>query len=279
MTSDTAPTAATLPVAKTSAVPPALSAKGLIKSFGAVQAVAGVSFDLASGTATGLIGPNGSGKSTVIEMLSGLLKQDEGQIMIHDRDVSRWSPHRRANAGLTRTFQVSRLWPALSCAENLLAAAPPAGRDHLWRSFLAPRSLRTVEQEDRATAAEILNDFGLWRLRNDPATSLSGGQARLLEFGRILMSKASVALLDEPLAGVNPVMAEAVIAGVRRLQERNITVLLVEHNLGVIQTLCPYVIGMEAGRIAATGSVDELKATEFFAEAYLGSLQLGGRPE
>jgi ABC-type branched-subunit amino acid transport system ATPase component len=231
---------------------PALSARGLRKAFGAVQAVDGVSFDLMPGTATGLIGPNGSGKSTLIEMLSGLLPQDEGKVLINDRDISRWSPHRRAKAGLTRTFQVSRLWPALSCAENLLAAAPDAGRDQLWRSFFAPRSLREVEKQDRATAAEILNDFDMWRLRNEPATSLSGGQARLLEFGRILMSKATVALLDEPLAGVNPVMADAVIAGVRRLQNAGITVLLVEHNLGVIQSLCPYVIGMESGRIAAT---------------------------
>jgi ABC-type branched-subunit amino acid transport system ATPase component len=212
-------------------------------------------------------------------MLSGLLRQDEGKVQIDGRDISRWSPHRRARAGLTRTFQVSRLWPALSCAENLLAAAPHGGRDDLWRSFLAPGSLRAAEKADRGSAAEILNDFGLWRLRNEPATSLSGGQARLLEFGRILMSKASVALLDEPLAGVNPVMAEAVIAGVRRLQHDGITVLLVEHNLGVIQAICPHVIGMESGRIAATGSVDELKATEFFADAYLGRLQLGRRAE
>src|ERR1700712_720221 len=153
MTGDTSATAATVTAGEPSTAPPALSAKALRKAFGAVQAVDNVSFDLAPGTATGLIGPNGSGKSTLIEMLSGLLKQDEGRVLIHDRDVSRWSPHRRAKAGLTRTFQVSRLWPALSCAENLLAAAPHAGRDDLWRSFLIPGSLRGIEQEDRATAA------------------------------------------------------------------------------------------------------------------------------
>ena len=160
-------------------------------------------------------------------------------------------------------------------AENLVAAAPSRGREQLLRTFFTPRALRAVESEDRSRAEAILRELKLWSLHSSPASSLSGGQARLLEFGRVLMSGASLALLDEPLAGVNPVMADQVLDGIRRLKDAGVTILLIEHDLGVVRQLCGTVFAMSVGEIIGTGTLDELSATEEFAEAYLGSSVLG----
>jgi branched-chain amino acid transport system ATP-binding protein len=254
---------------------PALVARDLVKSFGGVAAVDGCSFALPNRSVTGLIGPNGSGKSTMIEVLSGNMHPDGGTVSLQGTDITRWTPDRRARAGLVRTFQSARLWPQLSVAENLLAAAAAHGGNDLWRTILRAGAVRAVERENQRRAAEVLEMFNLWHLRDDPAASLSGGQARLVEFGRILMSSASVALLDEPLAGVNPVMADEVVAGVRRLADTGVTLLLVEHNLQVVEALCPQVIGMALGEIVIRGSVNEIASSAFFAEAYLGSSLVG----
>ncbi|MHB1940763.1 MAG: ABC transporter ATP-binding protein [Candidatus Dormibacteria bacterium] len=252
-----------------------LSASGLVKAFGGVEAVAGCSFALTPRTVTGLIGPNGSGKSTLIEILAGSQRQDSGVVLFEGVDISRWTPDRRARAGLVRTFQAARLWPHLSVAENLLAAAPDKGRNDVWRTLFAYRALRAAEADDQARAAEILDLFKLWPLRDAPAASLSGGQARLLEFGRVMMSNAILAMLDEPLAGVNPVMADEVVEGIRRLAQHGVTLLLVEHNLHVVEDLCEDVMGMALGKIAVRGTVAEIAASEFFAEAYLGASLIG----
>jgi ABC-type branched-subunit amino acid transport system ATPase component len=248
----------------------ALEVTDIRKSFGGVPALDGVDVSLVRGTVTGLIGPNGSGKSTLIEIITGLLEADSGMVRLHGTDISSWAPYKRARHGLARTFQVSRLWEQLSVAENLSAVTPPRGRDDLWRTFLSRKALRAAEDEDREVIKATLESFDLWRLRDQPAGVLSGGQARLLEFSRIMVSGASVALLDEPLAGVNPVMAGSVLDGVRELSARGITLLLVEHNLGVVENLCPVVYGMELGKVTAKGSIAELVKTQFFADAYIG---------
>ena len=247
-----------------------LTASGLVKRFGGIAAVDDCSCALTVGSVTGLIGPNGSGKSTLIEVLAGSQRQDSGTIRLNGVNVSRWTPDRRARFGLVRTFQSARLWGELSVAENLLAAAPSRGRNDLWRTLLTAGALRAVEADDQRRAGEILETFHLWPLRDAPAASLSGGQARLVEFGRVLMSNASVALLDEPLAGVNPVMADQVLDGVRRLAQQGVTLLLVEHNLHVVEELCQEVIGMTLGKIVIRGTVAEIASSSFFAEAYLG---------
>jgi len=252
-----------------------LSVETVSKSFSGVQAVRFCSFELCQGGVYGLIGPNGSGKSTLVNLLSGVLTPDSGTVRFDDKDVTRWSPDRRARAGLVRTFQTARLWARLSVAENLVAAAPSRGREQLLRTLFTPKVLRAIEAEDRARAQTILQELKLWSLHSSPASSLSGGQARLLEFGRVLMSGASLALLDEPLAGVNPVMADQVLDGIRRLKDAGVTILLIEHDLGVVRRLCETVFAMGVGEIIGTGTLDELSATAEFADAYLGSSVLG----
>ena len=256
---------------------PVLQVTDIRKFYGAVHAVDGCSMVVPTGAIVGLIGPNGSGKSTFIEVLSGLVPADSGRILLQGTDITRTAPHQRARLGLRRTFQASRLWMHLSVAENLLASTPPRGRDSFWRTYLRPGAVRQAEADSAAVAAEVLERFGLIQMRDQPAAVLSGGQGRLLEFARILVSGATVALLDEPLAGVNPVMAEAVISGIREMQRRGISVLLVEHNLEAVEELCDTVYGMSEGRMIISGSMQDIAGSAFFSEAYLGTTRAGGR--
>lgn len=258
------------------ALVPALRTVKLTKSFGAIMAVDGCDLSLPDQAIVGLIGPNGSGKSTYIEVLSGLLRSDSGRVLLHGTDITRMAPHQRARLGLRRTFQTSRLWMQLSVAENLLAATPPRGREKFWRSCLGTRAIRAAESESAQVVAVALDRFGLADMRDRPAGELSGGQARLLEFARILVSGASVALLDEPLAGVNPVMAESVIAGIQELRHRGLSVLLVEHHLEAVEEVCDVVYGMSEGRMIISGSMQDIAASSFFRDAYLGSAQEAG---
>jgi ABC-type branched-subunit amino acid transport system ATPase component len=248
----------------------ALEVSDLKKSFGALAALDGIDLTVPTGVIVGLIGPNGSGKSTLVETISGLQTSDSGTIRLNGTDVTSLAPHQRAQLGLRRTFQVSRLWQRMSVAENLLVAMPPEGRDRWWRAYLQRGVTAEIEKRSYITVRETLESFGLWRLRNEAAANLSGGQGRLLEFARIMVSGASVALLDEPLAGVNPVMAQTVVKGVRDMAASGITVLIVEHDLSAIEDLCSNVYGMERGRIVVSGTMKEIAATEFFSEAYIG---------
>jgi ABC-type branched-subunit amino acid transport system ATPase component len=246
------------------------------KHFGAIAALDRCSLEVPSGAIAGLIGPNGSGKSTLIEVCTGLASQDSGSITFQGTEIGNLPPHRRAALGLRRTFQISRVWKRLAVWENLLAASPPRGRDSLGRTFLRPSAVRACEVEDRARAKDILAEVGLWHLRDSPAGELSGGQLRLLEFGRIMISGGSVALLDEPLAGINPVMGEQITQAISRMNRAGLTVVLVEHNLRVIDELCPLVFAMHQGRVIGKGSLADLAGEELFAETYMGRLKQAG---
>jgi ABC-type branched-subunit amino acid transport system ATPase component len=250
---------------------PLLQVKGLGKSFGGIQAVVELTFSAEEAQTTGLIGPNGAGKSTVLEVVSGFLKPNSGVISFAGQEIAGMQAYRISRLGLMRTFQLSREWPALTVMENMLAAAVDRGRDKVWRALLKRKALRISEHADRERARELLSSFGLFDLRDDPAGSLSGGQKRLLEFARIAIANPRMVLLDEPLAGVNPVMAERVLESVRILPERGIGVLIVEHNMAVIESLCSAVIVMAAGRKIAEGTMAELRSHPDVMDAYLGN--------
>jgi ABC-type branched-subunit amino acid transport system ATPase component/ABC-type branched-subunit amino acid transport system permease subunit len=249
----------------------ALELRGVTKRFGGITAVDDCSFRLPAGGIVGLVGPNGSGKSTIVEIVSGFQAPDRGQVLFGGRDVTGWPPSRRAAAGLTRTFQSARVWSRLTVTENLLVAAPGSGREALWRGVLRPRATARADAGIVGKAEQTLHETGLWPVRDQLAGELSGGQKRLLEFARIVMSGATLALLDEPLAGVNPVMGDTIVEQIRQLNSvRGVTVLLVEHNLKVVSALCPLVLAMDAGKIVAQGTVQSLASSRSFAEAYLG---------
>jgi ABC-type branched-subunit amino acid transport system ATPase component len=245
--------------------------KGLYKSFGGVHAVSELSFSVEEASVTGLIGPNGAGKSTVIEIVTGFLKPDRGIIRFRGREIQGLPPHRISVLGLMRTFQLAREWSALTVMENMLVAAITGKRDALWRAVLTPGALRRGQDEDRARAREVLSNFGLLALRDDPARTLSGGQKRLLEFARLVMAKPQMVLLDEPMAGVNPTMRARIQESIQNLAARGMTVLLVEHNLDTVEALCNPVIVMAAGQQIATGSMHDLRSNRTVVDAYLGS--------
>jgi ABC-type branched-subunit amino acid transport system ATPase component len=252
------------------AEPPLLEIEALHKSFGGVHAVKSCSFGVYRGSITGLIGPNGAGKSTLVNLVSGFLKPDSGVIRFGDQHIQGLPMHRVSQLGLMRTFQTPREWPGLTVMENMLLAAPPRGRDALWRAYLQPGKLKAAEDKDRIRARELLSDFNLLDLRDELAGNLSGGQKRLLEFARITFATPRMVLLDEPQSGVNPVLAGRMIEAIERLNADGITVLMIEHNLPFVERLCPRVLVMALGTCIASGSMSELRGDADVLDAYLG---------
>jgi len=243
------------------------------KNFGGVRAVVDGWLSVPKGTTVGLIGPNGAGKSTMIEMISGFLAPDSGKIILAGEEIQGKPAHQVAERGLIRTFQTPREWRGLTVMENMLLAADQKGRDAAWRAIFARRKLRAAEQLDRARARELLERFGLLALRDEFAGSLSGGQKRLLEFARIAMRSPRVVLLDEPCAGVNPVLQRNIEEAIVGLQQDGITVLLVEHNLPFVERACQDIYVMAQGTTIAKGSLAELRKVPAVIDAYLGEVE------
>jgi neutral amino acid transport system ATP-binding protein len=252
-----------------------LEVSGLDKRFGGVQAVRDCSFTIPSGKVIGLIGPNGAGKSTTLDLISGFKRADAGSVQFAGREIRGLPPHEISTLGLMRTFQTPREWPLLTVMENMLLAAPARGRDAVWRALLTRRRLGRLEQDDRVAARQMLREFGLLHLKDEPAGNLSGGQKRLLEFARILFARPRMVLLDEPLAGVNPVLAGRMTDAISTLASESITLLMVEHNLQLVETVCEWVIVMDLGTSIAEGSMGQLRRNAAVVDAYLGEVPTG----
>ncbi|MFI5313482.1 MAG: ABC transporter ATP-binding protein [Candidatus Dormibacteria bacterium] len=251
---------------------PLLEVRGLAKSFGGVEAVVDCSLVVMPNTVVGLIGPNGAGKSTAIDLISGFRPPDAGTVIFDGQEIQGWNAHRVAGVGVVRTFQTAREWKNLTVMDNMLAAAPQQGMDTMWRAFATRRKLAEFNAANRAQARYLLELFGLSKLTDDLAGTLSGGQKRLLEFARIVISGARMVILDEPLAGVNPVLHGAMLEAVHRLGERNITCLVVEHNLSWIERACSNVFVMALGSTIGQGSMEHLRSDRAVIDAYLGEV-------
>jgi branched-chain amino acid transport system permease protein len=250
--------------------PVALRVSNVVRAFGGVRAVDGASFEVRRGSLTGLIGPNGAGKSTMINLISGFDAPDSGVIEFDGKRIDGKPAHAVARLGLMRSFQTPREWGGLTVMDNMLLSAPVAGRDTVWRGLLTARRLRTAENADRVRARELLDAVGLLRLKDEPAGNLSGGQKRLLEFARLAAATPRLVLLDEPQAGVNPVLRERMADLILAMVAADITVLMVEHNLPFLERLCGHVIVMALGQTIASGSMAELRANRDVVDAYLG---------
>jgi ABC-type branched-subunit amino acid transport system ATPase component len=248
-----------------------LEVSHLSKKFGGVHAVEDCSFRVDANEVVGLIGPNGAGKSTVINLVSGFETASDGVVLFDGVNVSRKPAHQRSNLGLLRSFQLARVWDRLTLLENLLVAASKPSREVVWRQFVPNSRSRQAELDDRSRAREVLEEFDLLSLKNTPAGQLSGGQRRLLEFARILMARPRLVLLDEPSASLSPFMSERIADGIGRLSRAGIAVLLIEHDLPLVESTCSRILCMAAGKLIAEGSMEDLRGNELVVRAYLGA--------
>jgi branched-chain amino acid transport system permease protein len=246
-----------------------LEAVDVSREFGGVRAVDGVSFKVRHGTLTGLIGPNGAGKSTLLAMLAGTLPVSSGRIYYLGQDVTHLPAYRRARLGLVRTFQLASEFKRLTVMENLLSAVP-GNRGDTFRGALAGRRYwRADETAAIARAEALLERFGLDGYANSYAGDLSGGQRRLVEIMRALMAEPRMLLLDEPMAGVHPNLARRIGNELVALCAEGLTVLMVEHELAIMDEFCDPVVAMAEGAILAEGTMAELRSRTEVVEAYL----------
>jgi ABC-type branched-subunit amino acid transport system ATPase component len=240
----------------------------LRREFDGVVAVEEVSFSVPEGEIVGLIGPNGAGKSTVIGMIGGAIQPTSGSIRLDGTEISGLSPDRIARRGLIRTFQLSAEFPRLTVMQNLLAAAPNHPGETLVGAVLGKRWWGAFEAELVERARTLLARFKMSDKEDEYAGELSGGQRRLLEVMRALMAKPRMLLLDEPTAGVHPGMIGELEKQLGALRDEGLTMVMVEHELGIVQRLCQVVVVMSRGKVIAEGPMAEVRASQKVKEAY-----------
>ena len=249
--------------------PVVLETVDVTREFGGVRAVAGVSIQVRKGTLTGLIGPNGAGKSTLLAMLAGTLPVTSGKIIYEGRDITGVPAFRRARLGLVRTFQLASEFKRLTVMENLLSAVPGNRGDTFRGSLLGKHYWQADETAAIARAEAILERFGLEQFANHYAGDLSGGQRRLVEIMRALMAEPATLLLDEPMAGVHPNLARRIGNQLVALCEEGMTILMVEHELAIMDEFCDPVVVMAEGAVLAEGTMQQLRGRSEVVEAYL----------
>ncbi len=247
--------------------------EGLAKEYGGVHAVQGVDLTIRSGDVVGLIGPNGAGKTTLVNMISGLIPPSSGSATVLGVEVGRTPVHKIAAAGVTRTFQHSKLFNRLTALENVLIGTHLVAKPTFLRRLLWLPSARRDERVALAQAARCLDRVGLVDKANVEAKGLSYGDQRRLEIARALAADPSVLILDEPAAGMNHVEAEALSELIRSLANDGLTIIFIEHNVGMVLGTCDHIAVLNFGQLLASGTPAEIEADERVIEAYLGAVQ------
>ncbi len=247
-----------------------LELKGISKSFGGLRAVDDVSLNLTRGAITGLIGPNGAGKTTLFNTIAGALAPSSGSIHFEGQPIHGKAPYQIYRCGIARTFQIPRPFGALSVLENVMLAPLRQSGEQFWNNLIRPGLVRQQERANRDKAVQVLDFLNLTRLADEPARNLSGGQLKLLELGRTLMSDPKLILLDEPGAGVNPTLLGQITERIVELNRRGISFLIIEHNMDFVMNLCKPVVVMAAGRVLMQGEPVDVRRDPRVLEAYLG---------
>lgn len=249
---------------------PLLTAQGLSKTFGGLQAVDNAEIHVLQGNIVGLIGPNGAGKTTLFNLLCNFIAPDQGRIIFDGEPIQHLRPYKIALQGMIRTFQVARVLSRLSVLENMLLAAPHQTGEHIRSNWWQLHQIRQEERQLKDKAQTILASVGLSHMTHAYAGALSGGQRKLLEMARALMADPKLMLLDEPAAGVNPTLINQICEHIVNWNKQGITFLIIEHNMDVVMSLCDHVWVLAEGRNLAEGKPKEIQTNPKVLEAYLG---------
>jgi neutral amino acid transport system ATP-binding protein len=249
---------------------PAVVVDGVTRTFGGLTAVAVDHLEVQRGGITGLIGPNGAGKTTLFNLLTGFDQPNTGTWSFDGKSLGKLSPHQVARLGVVRTFQLTKALSRLTVLQNMLLGAQGQRGEGFFRA-LVPGIWKGQEKENTEKALDLLQRFKLDAKKDDFAGTLSGGQRKLLEMARALMSDPQVVMLDEPMAGVNPALTQSLLGHVKDLREQGMTVIFVEHDMDVVRDISDWVVVMAAGRIIAEGPPESISQNQAVVDAYLGA--------
>jgi ABC-type branched-subunit amino acid transport system ATPase component len=248
-----------------------LTVKGVSKDFGGIKALNGVDLVIKEGTVTALIGPNGSGKTTLINIISGIYEPSGGSISFEENCMDGLPPHKIAQMGIARTFQLTKLFEKMNVLENVMAGAETWARHtHLLQTVLHLQSVRREEIEIYEHAMEVLRLIHIEKLANEQAGNLPHGQQRLVELARALATRPKLMLLDEPAAGLNPHEEDRLQEALRSMVDAGITILLVEHHMRLVMRISDWVYVLNVGRSIANGTPEEIGKNPSVVKAYLG---------
>jgi branched-chain amino acid transport system ATP-binding protein/neutral amino acid transport system ATP-binding protein len=249
---------------------PILVVRGLARRFGGVVALDGLDLEVRRGSVTALIGPNGAGKSTAFQCISGVIQPDSGRVTFDGTDITGARPDRVTRAGLVRSFQIARGFPSLTVMESLLVYGTDQPGEKFWPALARTRAVKRREEELIEKALGIAGQLRLTRVLNNLTGEISGGQKKLLEIGRALMSSPRMILLDEPMAGVNPSLGNEIGEQIRALNRQGLTFVIIEHDMSWVGRLCDPVIVMADGRVLTQGSFEAVISNPEVQNVYMG---------
>ena len=242
----------------------------LKKSFGGLMAVDINELSFNQGQLTSIIGPNGAGKTTFFDLISGFQNSDNGDVYLKNKNITNLQPYKIARMGMVRTFQLTKVFDRMTVLENLLFSGSEISNDSLFNSIFKSNSQKEYEKELKEKAKDIMKELNILHMSDSYARELSGGQKKLLELARSIINQPEILLLDEPLAGVNPKLADDILEIIKKLADSGLTILMVEHNIEAVMRISERIVVLAEGSLIADGIPNEIRKNKHVIEAYLG---------